>query len=143
MDVRFARWGGFGFLCLALVGCGGGLGNLLGIGGFQGTWQGSAVVGSSSGTMYLNIDQNDNVTGTDTITIPGQTTTDSGSISSSGSLTLNTSEGGVQKGSISANLISTGSTLTGSGTLSVNGTQTAITSIALTNESSTFVKPRP
>ena len=94
----------------------------MGGGSFEGSWSGTASGNGVNGAMSLTIDQNNNVTGSDTISKPGFTCTDSGSISSSGNMTLVSSYGGTTVANISAAMVSTGTALTStSGTISVVG----------------------
>ena len=126
---------------LSLCACGG-LGNLFG-GSYEGTWSGSAIGNGQTGSMQISVDQNNNVSGTDTISKPGFSPTDSGTISSNGNLTLNASYNGVVVATMSATLLVTGTSMTStSGTISVVGGSSTQLSLNL-NGTSSFRKTQP
>ena len=120
---------------VSLSSCGG-LTNLgLTTNSFQGTWAGTATLNGSPGSMSLTIDANGNVTGTDAISHSGSTTTDTGSITTAGALSLTTSLNGTVAATISANVLVVSGTMTGSGTIIINGVGSTITiSLASTTQ---------
>jgi hypothetical protein len=89
------------------------------------------------------IDTNDNVTGTDTVSTPGTTNTDTGSISENGQLTLSITKAGTttQIGTITANLANTTNNLEGTGSLTISSVSTPII-VNLSLTSSATAKPK-
>ena len=110
----------------ALASCGGLESLLNGTTGFQGTWSGSATANGTTGSMSLAIDVNGNVTGTDSISKPGFTATDTGTISTSGSLSLTTQYLGATVSTISVTVVAVSGTMSGSGTMLINGVGSTI-----------------
>jgi hypothetical protein len=113
--------------------CGGSSSGVLGTNSYPGTWSGTistapTVGQGTSGRLSIVISPTDAVSGTDTITIPGTTTMDTGSISTAGDLILSTSTtaSGTAIGTISATLEVIDNVLQGAGTIVVNGVTTPV-----------------
>jgi hypothetical protein len=125
----FAKLGLFLSVPTLLCSCGGANSLFGGSTSYTGTWAGTATGnGATNVGMSLTIDANNNVTGTDNVGKPGTQTVDTGSISSSGDLNLQISNGGTVIGSITAQVVvgtggiaGTSVMTTSSGSITVNG----------------------
>ena len=84
--------------------------------------------------MTLNIDANNNVTGTDTISTSGRSTIDAGTINRRGNLNLTSTLNGTRVATIAATVLVVANQMTGTGTIAVNGTTTNFSlSLSTTN----------
>jgi hypothetical protein len=121
-------------VCGSLASCGGSS-SASALNSYPGTWSGSIDTVTSTntlinaGSLSIVIDAGGNVTGTDTITVPGTTTVDTGSIDSTGDLSLSTTASGSTTvvGAITGILTNIQNQLQGSGQLTVGSTSTNVT----------------
>jgi hypothetical protein len=112
----------------SLCACGG-LASLFNV---HGTYSGTVTGNGQTGQMQLTINLDHSASGTDTISKPGFTTDDSGTVDGSGNMTLTCSYQGVVVAHMTAALeIRDGSLTSKSGTISVVGGKTTPLSLKL------------